>query len=258
MEFETVYTCTENKAVGMTRSKCIFVLSILGLMPLSVNGFNFIGCYWNDENNTLSDHYPPAPTTIQCFLTCISADKGYTYAGTQMDPLACVCGKSIYNQEVQPIDCNVPCPTLSGDICGGHFRLAVYNITDESIPIIISQKATTTSPTSTNQAENLDCMCPCSFTTSKWDFLKDINITKDQLNEILKSEVDELQQNLTVNVKSTSAYKNTKKSASDRRTSSMLMGLAGGFIICIPIVLIISSDIIHVYNSINTKTRPLG
>ena len=45
------------------------------------------------------------------------------------DPLACVCGKSIFNQGVQPSnDCNVPCPTMSGDICGGHFRLAVYNI----------------------------------------------------------------------------------------------------------------------------------
>ncbi|VDI23797.1 Hypothetical predicted protein [Mytilus galloprovincialis] len=175
------------------------------------------------------------------------------------DPLACVCGKSIFNQGVQPSnDCNVPCPTMSGDICGGHFRLAVYNITDESIPIIISQKGTTTLPISSKQAEHLDCTCPCSFTTSKWDFLRDINITKDQLFDILKSEVDELQQNLTVDVKATSAYKNTKKSASDRRTSSMLMGLAGGFIICISTVLIISSDIIHVYNSINTKTRPLG
>ncbi|VDI46414.1 Hypothetical predicted protein [Mytilus galloprovincialis] len=72
------------------------------------------------------------------------------------DPLSCVCGKSIFNQGVQPSnDCNVPCPTMSGDICGGHFR--------------------------------------------------DINITKDQLIDILKSNVDELQQNLTVDVKATSA-----------------------------------------------------
>ncbi|XP_052104625.1 uncharacterized protein LOC127737762 [Mytilus californianus] len=241
----------------MTSSKCLFVLSILGL-PLSVKGFIFIGCYWNDDNNTLSDYYPPVPTTIQCFLQCISANKGYTYAGTQMVPLTCVCGKSIVNQRIQSsIDCNMPCPTMSGDICGGHFRLAVYNITDESIPIIISQKGTTTLPTSPKQADNLDCMCPCSFTSGKWDFLKEINTTKDQLIDILKSDVNELQQNLTIDVKATSAYKNTKRSASDRRTSSMLMGLVGGIIICIPIVLIIWSDIMHILNSLKTKTRPL-
>jgi hypothetical protein len=65
------------------------------------------------------------------------------------------------------------------------------------------------------------CQCPCIFTSNKWSFLKEVNISREQLVSLLKLDLEEMKQNLTVPVKTTSAYKNSKRSATDDRTSSI-------------------------------------
>jgi replicative DNA helicase len=48
---------------------------------------------------------------------------------------------------------------------------------------------------------------------------KEVNISREQLVSLLKLDLEEMKQNLTVPVKTTSAYKNSKRSATDDRTS---------------------------------------
>jgi hypothetical protein len=72
-----------------------------------------------------------------------------------------------------------------------------------------------------------------------------------------KLDLEEMKQNLTVPVKTTSAYKNSKRSATDDRTSSIMIGWIGGFITCIPIILIISADIMKLFRNRQNKVNKL-
>lgn len=235
----------------------IFVCYLLsGFCFVFVTGFNYVGCYLNDDNNTLDIQYPPTPTTIDCFLACISAGKGFTYAGTQSDPIGCYCGKEIVDRGIDSSQCDVPCPSKATDLCGGFHRLAVYNITDESIPVVIKRtQPENTSPKYPTSSTNFSCTCPCVF--NKLKILIDLNITREDLFALYTEDIKELQRNLTVDVKATAAYRNSKRSAPDNRTSAIMMGLVGGLIICIPVVLIVFSDMMKLCNKRRTKINQL-
>ncbi|VDI23303.1 Hypothetical predicted protein, partial [Mytilus galloprovincialis] len=58
----------------------------------------------------------------------------------------------------------------------------------------------------------------------KWGHLKDLNLTKDDLKEIMKEELDELKSNLTIDSKNVSATISKRISARDDRPSAASVG----------------------------------
>ncbi|KZO99601.1 WSC-domain-containing protein [Calocera viscosa TUFC12733] len=92
-----------------------------------VNGWSSVGC-WVDSNSRAlpSDAESSSSlTTEACQTFCGNA--GYTYAGTE-DGNECWCSNSISNGATQASagDCSTPCAGNSGEICGGGWRLSVY------------------------------------------------------------------------------------------------------------------------------------
>lgn len=329
-----VYVYDAGGRVKMYKLKFpLLTLIFSGIVNYGVTGFTYLGCFGNENNNTLTDWYPTSSSTVDCFFTCLSASRSYSFAGTQTDPIACYCGNRIFQHEVDVhSDCGVnPCPMSSSDLCGGKLSLAVYNITGEHIPIVISSSQTKssmikTNPTSPSQltSENaktvtaagylepfvpissqeidsnalkinvppmktynsevnkswkslylsqnknanvsigslmsspssmpMQC-CQCSESNSKWKHITGENVTRGDLEVILREEIEELCNNLTINKKNTSNFKRRKKSASDNRTSSILIGLLGSFIVCLPFVLIGVSDINIVWKAYQRRLR---
>ncbi|CAG2200541.1 HMCN [Mytilus edulis] len=76
----------------------------------------------------------------------------------------------------------------------------------------------------------------------KWGHLKELNLTKGDLKEIMKEELDELKRNLTINFKNISATIRKRICARDDRPSAASVGYVGIVLLLIPIVIIISVD----------------
>ncbi|CAG2204409.1 unnamed protein product [Mytilus edulis] len=72
---------------------------------------------------------------------------------------------------------------------------------------------------------SLECLCPCyNVVTGKWDFLRGMNLTLDQLREVMKPELDLMKKELSVNKSNTTRMKRSKISAPDNRVSATSVG----------------------------------
>ncbi|XP_052061190.1 uncharacterized protein LOC127701340 [Mytilus californianus] len=123
--------------------------------------------------------------------------------------------------------------------------------TEVSIPngCNITVQQTTTSVGDSTQ-ENQVCMCPCSrVSNSKWLYLKNLNLTLDEIRVILSDELEDLRKNLTIDKTNTSAYLRTKISAPDNRPSAKSMGAVGGLFLVTIVVLIFGSDTINLFKT---------
>ncbi|XP_063442658.1 hemicentin-1-like [Mytilus trossulus] len=76
----------------------------------------------------------------------------------------------------------------------------------------------------------------------KWGHLKEFNLSKDDLKELMKDELDELKSNLTIDSKNISASIRKRISARDDRPSAASVGYVGVALLLIPLVMIISLD----------------
>ncbi|CAG2233599.1 HMCN [Mytilus edulis] len=76
----------------------------------------------------------------------------------------------------------------------------------------------------------------------KWGHLKDLNLTKDDLKEIMKEELDDLKSNLILDSKNISATIRKRISARDDRPSAAYVGYVGVVLLLIPLVILISLD----------------
>lgn len=85
-----------------------------------------------------------------------------------------------------------------------------------------------------------NCIC------GKWSHLNGLNLSKDALRLILKTDLDTTRQNLIIDAKTTSTFRNKKISAADYRMSSAVMGYFGVAIICVPIVLALFVDALRI------------
>lgn len=99
------------------------------------------------------------------------------------------------------------------------------------------------SVTSASSTSLMKCSCPCMNTTNQWEYLKSLNLTKEQLIVHLSGHLTKLKNEISVSLKSTSSYKATKVSAGDTRGSSQMMGVIGIVVICLMLFLLISADI---------------
>ncbi|VDI20318.1 Hypothetical predicted protein [Mytilus galloprovincialis] len=77
----------------------------------------------------------------------------------------------------------------------------------------------------------------------KWGHLKDLNLTKDDLKEVMKDELDEMKSNLTIDSKNMSATIRKRISARDIRPSAASVGYVGVSLLLIPLLMIISFDV---------------
>ncbi|XP_063410475.1 uncharacterized protein LOC134693567 [Mytilus trossulus] len=186
----------------------------------------------------------------------------------------------VYN-ETDDSECNKECLGNSSQICGGKWRNSVYELTQTTNTEIITSVVTsstelttpekstvTTEPTmqtsalSTNWTVTtllkkpevtsvqlispLEChLCPCSKVgTGKWDFVRGMNLTLDQLRELLKPELDLMKKIMSVNKYNTSRLRRSKTSAPDDRDSATAIGYVGVVVICFKAVLIVFFDIL--------------
>ncbi|CAC5415197.1 unnamed protein product [Mytilus coruscus] len=94
--------------------------------------------------------------------------------------------------------------------------LTVYNSTHtKGFQTTQNIKQETTTPFSVkNNCTQRKCIC------GKWSHLNGLNLSRDELSLILKSDLDTIHQNLIIDVKTTSAFRNKKISAPDYRKSS--------------------------------------
>ncbi|VDI20773.1 Hypothetical predicted protein [Mytilus galloprovincialis] len=96
----------------------------------------------------------------------------------------------------------------------------------------------------------LDCLCPCfSIAKGKWDFLRGMNLTLDQLREVMKPELDLMKKELSVNKSNTTRMRRSKISAPDDRVSATSVGYVGIVFICLITLLIVFIDIIGCFAS---------
>ncbi|XP_052104739.1 uncharacterized protein LOC127737838 [Mytilus californianus] len=116
--------------------------------------------------------------------------------------------------------------------------LTVYNSTHTKVfQTTQNIKQETTPPLSVNNnCTQRKCIC------GKWSHLNGLNLSRDELSLILKSDLDTIHQNLIIDVKTTSAFRNKKISAPDYRKSSALMGYLGVALICVPITFVLFID----------------
>ncbi|CAG2235496.1 unnamed protein product [Mytilus edulis] len=136
--------------------------------------------------------------------------------------------------------------TTAGDVSADwHFNTEVSIPDGCNIPV---QQTTTTVGDSTQETQV--CKCPCSrVPNSKWLYLKNLNLTLDEIRVILTDELENLRKNLTIDKTNTSAYLRTKISAPDNRPSAKSIGAVGVLFLVTIAVLIFGSDIINLFKS---------
>ncbi|CAG2233608.1 unnamed protein product [Mytilus edulis] len=76
----------------------------------------------------------------------------------------------------------------------------------------------------------------------KWGHLKELNLTKDDLKEMMKEEMNEMKSNLTIDSKNISATIRKRISARDDRPSAASVGYVGVALLLIPLVMISIAD----------------
>ncbi|VDI07250.1 Hypothetical predicted protein [Mytilus galloprovincialis] len=91
----------------------------------------------------------------------------------------------------------------------------------------------------------LSCRCPCSLVgQNKWGYLRDLNLSFAQLEEILKLDLDILQKLIAINKTNTTMNLRTKYSAADDRFSAVSIGYVGATIICLVLAVFVVMDLI--------------
>lgn len=93
----------------------------------------------------------------------------------------------------------------------------------------------------TSSSTNTANCCICG----KWSGQDLSNLTRNELLDILHDDLEEVHNNIAVDVKTISSYKNKRISAPDNRTTSAMMGYVGGALICVPLVVMIGSDLMR-------------
>ncbi|XP_071145884.1 uncharacterized protein [Mytilus edulis] len=114
--------------------------------------------------------------------------------------------------------------------------------TDWTVTALLKKSEVTT----VQPISSLECTpCPCSKVgKGKWDFLRGMNLTLDQLRVLLKPELDLMKKELSVNKYNTSRMRRSKTSAPDDRVSATSIGYVGVVVICFITFLIVLFDIL--------------
>ncbi|CAG2205784.1 unnamed protein product [Mytilus edulis] len=93
------------------------------------------------------------------------------------------------------------------------------------------------------QSFTFPCVNYSGCSAYKWGHLKELNLTRADLKELMKEELDELKKNLTIDSKNISATIRKRICARDDRPSAVSVGYVGVALLLIPLVIIISFDV---------------
>jgi hypothetical protein len=83
--------------------------------------------------------------------------------------------------------------------------------------------------------------------TKKWDQLEYQNLTKTELKHLMREDIKHLEKELKVNSNGTSSFRRKKTSANDERKASAYVGVIGIFVLIVPAVLMVVSDLSYVF-----------
>ncbi|XP_063425782.1 uncharacterized protein LOC134709553 [Mytilus trossulus] len=95
------------------------------------------------------------------------------------------------------------------------------------------------------------CKCPCHTVNSKWKNILHSNISKQEILYLIEDEVKEIQKEIAIDKTATSAYLRRKSSATDKRTSSVTVGILAVIIIVVALMFFVCFDCVSVYQKIN-------
>ncbi|CAG2206019.1 unnamed protein product [Mytilus edulis] len=90
------------------------------------------------------------------------------------------------------------------------------------------------------------CLCPCS-TMGKRSNLQSQNLTKEEVVVLLADKIEAIKKELSIEKKSSSKYIRKITSAPDDRKSSKSIGFVAVVVLCVPLALIVMSDILNLY-----------
>ena len=94
------------------------------------------------------------------------------------------------------------------------------------------------------------CNCHCtSVVENKWSFIEGLNLTREEIKIMMKEELQQIRQNLTIDKTDTSAYMRTKISAPDDRMSSKSMGILGIILLTSVLMLVVGSDLLNAFKN---------
>ncbi|XP_063410473.1 uncharacterized protein LOC134693565 [Mytilus trossulus] len=135
--------------------------------------------------------------------------------------------------------------------------------TAKTIKMTTQKESTVTTTEQTIQAQTemttsvmiTECLCPCcKVGEDKWDFLRGMNLTLDQLADVMEPELYLMRTILSINKSNTTRMRRSKTSASDDRVSAKSIGFVGVVFICLITALFVFFDI-HSYIVAKFKRR---
>ncbi|XP_063420621.1 cell adhesion molecule-related/down-regulated by oncogenes-like [Mytilus trossulus] len=130
--------------------------------------------------------------------------------------------------------------------------------TEETTTETKTEETTTLQKTSTVTGGSCTCHSETVCTALKvfrWAYLKDSNLTFEEMKEEMKEYLDELKSNLTVDKKTTTAAIRRKISVRDLRTSAVSLGASGIVLLIIPTVFIFTLDLTRFIQYIQNRKR---
>ncbi|XP_014241723.1 uncharacterized protein LOC106662269 isoform X1 [Cimex lectularius] len=110
--------------------------AVAGVTTLTADNSRYVGCFKeisaatrllpNEQKNFVGDL-----TVEKCISHCLS--KGFDYAGTQYG-FECFCSQErpSFKRSANEETCNKPCDGNKHQICGGNWRLSVYETTEQA------------------------------------------------------------------------------------------------------------------------------
>ncbi|CAG2234667.1 unnamed protein product [Mytilus edulis] len=122
----------------------------------------------------------------------------------------------------------------------------------ESESTIIAQKKYSTAYNA------LNCLCPNNMLGSKWLNIYEMDLTFLELRHIIEEDFKKkIKDNISVDKNTLSKYVRSKTSATDDRKSSASFGWLSVALICIPVVFVVSIDLLNVCISDSKKGKRL-
>ncbi|XP_071173009.1 netrin receptor UNC5A-like isoform X1 [Mytilus edulis] len=170
------------------------------------------------ENPSITTHVDENPGTRR---VCDLPEKGSWSCWEDDGHCSTSCGNGT---QLRRRRCNNPAPTNGGETCLGDILNKVHCHTKE---------------------------CP----VYKWGHLKELNLTQNDLKDIMKDEINEMKNNLTIDSKNISATIRKRISARDDRLSAASVGYVGVALLVIPLVMIIVVDAPRVFAVVATIYR---
>lgn len=93
------------------------------------------GCYSDAATVKIMSDYSfssPSMSNDMCRTGCASLN--YTFAGNEMGN-RCYCSKTLPTAQIlPPLSCNTACPGNASQVCGGDYKLSLFDLSGVSVP----------------------------------------------------------------------------------------------------------------------------